>query len=241
MDGCFVLVLLLVLETIVPMFVSSRRTRTKRLRSLGPTGKRHRVRVEPGSILAPRQGADVGFFRFPVVAPPASILTSLRELEAGHSRAHKKLASERNALAARLRTRLRNIIKELELVLAADDPRWEDFGLESPAAERARKPAREKKAEARKDAAATRRYQSAMEKLETAKIRAEKARVRTEKAQTIADLLRIESDKAAAIVAELMEKALKLKPEGVTAPTSGTGRATEPSPAQDPSAVELIG
>jgi hypothetical protein len=40
-------------------------------------------------------------------------------------------------------------VKELEQVLANDDPRWGEFGLETPAASRASKPARDKKAKAK--------------------------------------------------------------------------------------------
>jgi len=60
-----------------------------------------------------------------------------------------RIRREIDRLVARLRTRLRAIINELNQVSAKDDPRWADLGLDSPEAERAAKPVRERRAKER--------------------------------------------------------------------------------------------
>ena len=175
----------------------------------------------------------------PILESRAKALQAALEAETDHKRAHKQVVRERKIAAARVRTRLRAIIKEVAIVLAPDDPRWEDFGLQTPDAERAAKPARTHKAAAKAEEAAVRTYGIAKRKAETAKTRAEKIRVRAENLETAASLVRAEADKAAAAAAELLEKANQIAPKGITPAQPASNRNTQP--VGEMGSVELLG
>lgn len=123
-----------------------------------------------------------------------------------HDSAHKQIVQERERAAARLRRRLRLIVNDVNEVLADDDPRWPAFGLDSPAAERATKPGREKKARDKAQSRATKRQEVARRKVEQARARAEKARIRAEKLQAKADKAKADAQASAAQTTSALEK-----------------------------------
>jgi len=179
-----------------------------------------------------------------ILASRAKSLQEAMAADEAHDRSHKIVVEERAVAGAQVRARLRSLINELEIVLSPDDARWADFGLESPAEERARKPARQRKSESNAEAKATGKYEITIRKAETAKSRAEKIRVRADKALVNANLLRAEAEKAMAIADLLFAKANEIAPAGVTLPIrSQSPRATQPSvPARtSEDSVELVG
>jgi len=121
---------------------------------------------------------------------------------------HKELSKERLTLAARLRTRLSNLIKEVKHVLAPDDIRWEAFGLESPAGERtaSSKEAKTQKAKAKSAAATTQKLDVAHRQLRLVRIKSEKLRSRVQRAQAAVDATQREADKVALEVAKAEAK-----------------------------------
>ena len=138
------------------------------------------------------------------------------------------LLKEVDRSVARLRTRLRAIINELNQVLAKDDPRWGDLGLDTPEAERAGKPVRERKAKEKSQTAVVQRVKVARRRGEEAKVRAEKDRVRAEKAFFDANKLQTKANESAAKAATLLAKANALEAE-LTKTAGIPQRAVQPT------------
>jgi len=141
-----------------------------------------------------------------VFASRADALKNAIAAAASHNAQHKTLSREREQLATRLRGRLRAIVKELEQSLASDDPRWAEFGLDTPAASRAAKPTRDKKAKEKSASHALKRIDAARDRAEAANVSSEKLRVRAARALEVASRLQAEADQAAAKVAAAFAK-----------------------------------
>jgi hypothetical protein len=123
------------------------------------------------------------------------------------SATYKKLVKARDAAAAQLRSRLRNILTEVGHVLADDDVRWAQLGVDSPAQERSTRGVRagqqKRKSEAVAEKAAGKKLALLLRNLETARIQAEKGRSKAERLLAAATTAQNDAAEAAAEVARL--------------------------------------
>lgn len=120
----------------------------------------------------------------------ASVLTkTLSEMDL-HDARHAQLSEERAEAMDQLRYRMRNFINELSRVLADDDTRWKTFGLESPAGERALRPARRERTKTRASEQTEKKAKLAQQKADKAQLRMEKAKAQAAKALEAAEKAR---------------------------------------------------
>ena len=168
----------------------------------------------------------------------ATALKAALAAVAANEAAQKVLARERAELAKRLRIRLRAILNELNHVLSKDDARWADLGLNTPEAELAAKPTRERKAKEKSQAQAETRAVSARRRAETVKSQAERARVRAENALAAANKLQSIAIQLADRANALLNAAVELETKaglstGVVSPrTTTTNNSSTSTPNQ---------
>jgi len=129
-----------------------------------------------------------------IVLSRATALTkALSEVDA-HDAKHTRLSDVRDAAKQDLSYRIRNFIKELKRDLTDDDSRWKAFGLESPATERALRPARKDRAETKASVKSEQRAKIAREKADKARQRMEKVKAQVAKLEEAADQATRESN-----------------------------------------------
>jgi len=175
-------------------------------------------------------------------------LTAAAQAKKQHEASHRQLSKQRDALAARLRTRLNSLVAEVKHVLAPDDVRWKAFNLPTPeeAKSEAYQEARERKESGRAATRQERRLDAAFRQLTQSRIRAEKTRARYERALATLNGLKEEVAQSAAEIAEAEAKVESLGGNGTnlvllkTAETADRARQVHPNGSAPETAVSAL-
>ena len=173
------------------------------------------------------QSTDLGVTSVNLLTSGNALSSALAAVDA-HSAAHKKLVKARDAAEAQLRSRLCNLINEVRHVLPADDVRWAELGIKSPAEERA---TREERAEQQKRTAEVAAASATAKKLETTQRKLEAARIKSEKARGKAERTQVAltaaQNNAVAAAEEVIRLEAELRALGRNPMTIGPGGRLE--------------